>query len=480
MPEAVTAPAVVGALARWAAGTDFDTLPRDAVWAAKRALIDYLGVALAGSDHPLAARLQSYLDAQHCTGSCGLIGRAGRASFESAVLFNAAIGHVLDFDDTCEGLGGHPSVVLLPGLLALAEVRPVTGRELILSYCVGYEVLAELGRRVNFEHYNRGWHPTATLGVVGSAVACAKLIGLSAERTAAALAVALSFSAGLKVNFGTDMKAVQVARGAQGGVIAAQMAAAGISGSPEAFEGRRGFGEVYNGPGQFRDEPVAPSFPLPWSLVDPGPVIKQYPCCGSTHSAVDAARGVSAALGTADGIERVVVRLHPNRLAHTNRPSPRTPLDAKFSVQFVTALALSRGNVVLSDFEEDSLRDPKVLSLADRVSAEPLPADRLGPEQFAAETEVWTRGGRHEFARVEKAKGRGAGLALTDAEVTGKFSNCADRVIGAASVKQLLADAFRLEDLQNVGQLMGQVVGVPSSSRRPSPAGKVSLCPTAG
>lgn len=444
-------------VAEWAVGTKYETVPDQALKSAKHALLDHLGVALAGSEHVLAPKLRAYVDVAGSDQVCGLVGRHGRASVESAALFNATMGHVLDFDDSSDALGGHPTVPMLPSLLALSEVRRYSGRELLTAYCVGYEVLAHLANLVNFEHYDKGWHPTATLGVMGCAAACAKLLGLDAAGVSAALSIAASFASGLKVNFGTDMKSVQVGHAAQQGLVAARMAAAGITGRVNAFEGERGFGAVYNGPGLFRSHPIQEGPDRIWDLVEPGLVIKQYPCCGSTHPAIDAARVLREGVGDCRNIESVVVRLHPRRLAHTNRPVPVTALEAKFSVQYAVAAALVRGNVALHDFDEEQRLDPAVNALLSRVVAEPLPEERYGPEHFAGEVELTLTNGERHMKRVEKAKGRGSRFALSDDEIISKFHGCTQDILPEGVGQDVMTSVFDLDNLRDVRPIIGMV-----------------------
>lgn len=454
------AEAVFGNIANWASSVGYDDIPAAALQGAKNAILDFLGVALAGSTESVPIMLRDYLTASGSDKTCGLIGPNGRAGVEAAAFFNAAAGHILDFDDCSDTLGGHPTVAILPGILALAEAHRVSGRDVLRSYCIAYEALAHIAKMVNFEHYDKGWHPTATLGAFGSAVACATLLGLTADGVSMALSIASAFSAGLKVHFGTDMKAVQVGHAARVGAAAAAMAAVGVTGKADAFEGRRGFGEVYNGAGKFRVLPMTGHDAMTWDLVDPGLVVKQYPCCGSTHPVVDAAREIRQSIEGPDDLERVVVRLHPRRLAHTNRPVPASALEAKFSVQFAAATALVHGNVILGHFSLEALSDDAVHAVLQRLTAEPLPESRYGPEHFAGEIEIWLRNGDHRAYRVEKAKGRGARLALSPQELTAKFLSCAAPVLGDDSARYVAQDVLALESCTEVGPLMNLVTDV--------------------
>lgn len=437
----------------WLSGLAPEAMPEAARTTAKRAVLDLLGVAAAGSGHDLAGRLEQYLVAAGLDGGpCRLFGSTRRARPEAAALLNSAVGHVLDFDDSSNTLLGHPTTVIVPALLALADIRPTSGLELLTAYGAGFEVAAHLARQVNDAHYGRGWHPTATLGVFASAAAAARLLGLDAGRSAHALEIASACAAGLRAHFGTHMKPVQVGNASRNGVTAALLASVGIEGGASAFEHGQGFGAVYNGEDGFGAEPFDDSPRRHWDLVDPGLAIKQYPCCASTHPAIDAAVDLLTQL---DGctIERIGVRLHPRRLRHTDNPDPKTTLEAKFSVQYVVASTLHAGPVGLRDFTPDALARPGVRALLDRTEAAPFPPEECGPDHYAGEVRLELAGGRTLRRRVDRARGRDIHTALTDDEVRRKFVSCAEPVLGSTVAGALLERITSLEEMQDVSSL---------------------------
>ena len=449
--------------AHWVAGLQYDAIPSEARQNARRAVLDLLGVSIAGTSHELALLLGNYLESARLTADtrCGLFGRSERASTEGATLYNAAIGHVLDFDDSSDTLGGHPTVITLPALLAISETRSVTGAELLTAYVAGVEVSAHVANQVNFAHYERGWHPTATLGIFGCAAASAKLLGLDADGIARALSIASAAPSGLRAHFGSHMKSVQVGEAAQNGVRAALLAAAGIAGHPAAFEHEQGFGAVYNGEAGFRSEPIDGSPTRQWDIVDPGLVTKQYPCCASAHPAVDAALDLRPELGDIDVLQEIRIRLHPRRLRHTNNPHPSTPLQGKFSVQYVVATALATGGVTLGDFTPEALDRPDVRKLLDRTRAEAFPPEECGPDHYAGEVVLTTSSGSVLRRRVEKARGRGSSHALRDDEIIAKFRACAVPVLGDARANAILDAVNSLETMGDVRALVSLTTGAP-------------------
>src|SRR5580704_17545055 len=391
-------------LARRIRAFTYDDLPDAALECAKTGILDTVGVTLAGSAEPCA---QIMLRVCTTTGPALVFGSAQRLSITDAALVNGTASHALDSDDCSNTLGGHPSVPILPGLFALADAMPASGRDFIAAYVAGFETETRIARAVNFHHYDKGWHPTATLGVFGAAAAASRLLGLTAAQTATALAIAASFSSGLKANFGTMTKPLHVGQCAQNGVMAALLAREGMSASHDVFEHRQGFFNVFNGAGNYDADAVMRDWAEPLDIVTPGIAIKQYPCCGSTHPAIDAMLDLVDAHGlTPDNVAHIVSWTHPRRLAHTNRPTLRSALDAKFSVQYCLARAIVDRQVVLSHFDDDAYLDPLVAQVMGRIEAAPHP--QMSPAStahFGAEVTVTTTDGRRVAKAVDIAVG---------------------------------------------------------------------------
>ena len=197
-------------------GMGFDALPPEAVHWAKVGVLDFVGVTLAGHAEPCAQLLARVSAA---SGPALVFGSGRRAAPLDAALINGTASHALDFDDCSDTMGGHPSAQVLTALFALADTLDVnggevSGRDLLAAYVAGFETETRIGRAVNFHHYEKGWHPTATLGVFGAAAACAHLLRLDPGAIATALAIAASLSAGLKANFGTMTKPLHVGHAA--------------------------------------------------------------------------------------------------------------------------------------------------------------------------------------------------------------------------------------------------------------------------
>ena len=372
-------PPLAPQLADWVAGLRYDDLPPAVVDGIRDRLIDTVGVAIAGigSDAGLAARAvaERWAGLEEST----VLGETRRLPAEGAALVNGTYAHSLDFDDTHLPSIVHPSAPFVPAVLAQAEAVGTGPEETAVALAAGYEVLCrlamaqydpELGNSVLFEH---GFHATSIIGALAGATACARLLGLDAGGIANAIGVAASVGSGIiEANRGGgSVKKLHGGWSAHGGVVAARLAAEGLSGPPTVLDGRFGFFEAFAG-GSWRPEEVTRGLGSSWSLLEI--VVKPYPCNHFTHCVVDAAlalkaRGLRAAdvrsvtIGTAGASWRTI----GDPIGEKRRPG--SPHSARFSAPFVFATALLGGGglgVALDDFTEETIADPERLALADR------------------------------------------------------------------------------------------------------------------
>lgn len=435
--------------------TKLKDIPEEACTLAKEVILDCLGVAVCGFREPASQLIIKYISSLGCRPQATIIAQGLQTACGEAALANATMAHALDYDDISDTIGGHPSVVILPAVLAVGQYLKASGQRVLEAYIKGFEVEAKLATLVNFEHYDKGWHPTATLGVFGSAAACAVLLELDEERTATALSMATSMASGIKENFGSMTKPLQAGMASHNGVRAAMLAQNGFTAKKSAFEGKQGFFNVYNGPGKYRIENLEKMFGNPWDLISPGLAVKQYPCCGSTHPVIDAVIYLADQYDLSpEEIARIQVAVHPRRLAHTNRPNPLTSLEAKFSLQYVTAIAATKRWVGLEDFCADRLHEKEIQKMLAKIEAISLPQERWGSEHFAAEVDIACKDGRSLHHRVEKAKGRGPQLFLTEKELERKFLDCTTQLLRLETAQECMMIIKELESIANIGMLM--------------------------
>ncbi|MGE0716109.1 MAG: MmgE/PrpD family protein [Alphaproteobacteria bacterium] len=463
-------------LGRLVAGFTAEQVGKKALEQARTCILDTIGVTLAGVDEPCSRILRETPGVGDGPGKAVVMGTSLRTSMLDATLLNGTASHALDFDDFSGVMGGHQSVPLVPLLFALADERGATGRALIAAYAVGVETEIRLARAVNFHHYDKGWHPTATLGVFGAAASAAHLMRLGPERTTVALAIAASMAAGLKANFGTMVKPLHVGHCGRSGLMAALLAERGYDASMNAMEHRQGFLDVFNGPGTYDIDKLFAGWAEPLEIADDTIGLKQYPCCGSTHSAIFMMQELRRAHGlTPDKVKAITLLPHGRRLRHTDNPRPKTPLEAKFSVQYVCARALKDGSVRLRDFEGEVHFDPVIARLLDVTEARPHPDMRDdAPEQWGAEVIVDLVDGSRVARRIENLVGRGGAYPMSSDELWDKFSDCAERTLPRAQIAPLFE---RLETLEHAADVTQVTKLTEVSPHHKKPPARIVLVP---
>jgi 2-methylcitrate dehydratase PrpD len=434
---------------------NYDGLPDEAVSWAKTAILDTVGVTLAGSSEQCVRILEKIQSPG--SGPCQIFGRDKRTNPLDASLINGTASHALDFDDFATTIGGHPSVPLVPALMALGEIQDTSGKKLLTAYIAGYETQSRIAKGVNFHHYEKGWHPTATLGIFGTVAASAHLLELNEKQTATALAIAVSLASGVKANFGTMTKPLHIGHSVRNGVQAVLLASHGFTANLEAFEEKQGFLNVFNGPENFNVDKIFEDWANPLDIIDPGLGLKQFPCCGSTHPAINCMLNL---FGTekinVDQVASINILTNPRRLPHTNNPDPQSPLEAKFSIQYAVARALVDGCVTLDHFEDDAFNDSRVRKIMNCISVWEHP--EMGVEtdnQFGAEVIVVCENDKTVSSRIDHQVGRGPSNPMTKNELWDKFEDCAKRVLFRDSIVELFDKLDRFETISTITEITG-------------------------
>jgi aconitate decarboxylase len=425
-------PGLTRQLAARVAGIEFAQLPGEAVETVKRGVIDCIGVLFAGRDEPVVELLSKAISIGE---EASVLFDRGRAGSADAALINAAAAHALDYDDT--GLDGHPSVVLVPTIFAEGERLGAHGKELIAAYVAGYETWAELIGRDADRHHGKGWHPTAVFGTVAAAAAASRLSQSNPEKTAHALAIAASMAGGLVANFGSMAKPFQVGRAAQSGVLAARLAAAGMSASADALEHPGGFLAAVSPKGRVRPEAEITR----WHIARHGVNIKRYPVCYALHRAIDAALELKVQADEVQSIELQLGKLQAGMLRHS---APQSAPDAKFSAEFAMAAALLNRRVGLAELRDDFVRSERVQALMRKVRV--TTTDAADPDEplfapFDLLSVRFTDGSVRSRESKRYAKGH-ARDPLGMHELRAKFDDCTGGTRGALFEKLL-----RLETL---------------------------------
>src|SRR6266478_6587446 len=354
------------ALAERASALRYDDLPAAASALARQCVLDYLGVALAGAADPLVRILLDELTEAAGAPQASIIGHNARLPALSAALVNGAASHALDYDDVNMAMPGHPSVAILPALLALAELKGSSGREVITAFVAGYETACRIGAALQPGHYNLGFHATSTVGCFGAAAACARLLGLDTAATATALGVAGTQAAGLKSQFGTMCKPFHAGKAAQNGLLAARLASRGFTSRADIVECEQGFA-LTHGP-DFSPE-AALAGPPEGGLHLFANLFKYHAACYLTHAPIECARALRRQHRlTPEAIAGITLRLDASCERVCNIPAPVDGLQSKFSLRQTVAMALAGVDTASLDaYSTENALDPALVRLRDRV-----------------------------------------------------------------------------------------------------------------
>ena len=442
--------------AEYVTTSGLEDFPPEAVAAAKAAIIDCLGCMLAGSKETLADVLCDYVVGLGGTPSATVVGRGFKTSTPEAALINGAMSHALDYDDVTFITKTHPSAVLIPAALPLAEEVGATGGEMLPAYLLGFEVACAVGDAISPAYYDDlGWHPTGPLGTLGAAAAASRLLGLDAGQTAMAISLAASQAAGLRQNFGTITKPYHAGAACRSGITAAKLVRAGFTASADALEGRFGFMRAFSGGSGYDPEKAAASIGNRCYMVESGIEIKKYPCCGSAHLALDAtARLLAQETFTADQVDRIDVLVDfdpPRSLIHSR---PTGGLEGKFSMQYCLAAEILDGQIGLASFTDEQVARPEVQRLIPRIEMRRHPGyeGQLSWTEAYNQVEVHTKDGRVLTERAERATtGALRGVIMEDVRV--KFLDCASVALTEQDANTALGMLDNLENLGPVGPL---------------------------
>ena len=421
---------------------------------ARTAFLDTIGCMLLGA--PSApARIAREAMAGWGQGDAVVAGTGQTAAAPWAALANGTAAHAYDLDDHEDPGVTHPSAVLVPALLALAAERETGGAELLDAYIVGLEAIMRLGEAVNFSHYNLGWHSTRTLGTIGAAAAAARLMRLDAGRAAHAVSLATSMGGGYTSQVGTTAKPLHAGLAAQGGMVAAAMAAAGASSGPGALDGPVSLASLMVAPGEARFDGFD-RLGVPWGIEQHGLSIKIHACCSYIHRAIDGVLRLRAQnrikLGEIAAIRVGLIEAHRAILPFD---AARTPAEALFSVPHTVALALIRGAVTSADFTDAAIADPTIRALAAKVTVETRVARRskvnVDPDDPDL-VEITLTDGSTLATAVAVPRGAPANPLSPD-EVLAKFHRCAAASVDTARATAIADACARLERLADVREL---------------------------
>ncbi len=418
---------VTRVLAGYVADLTYERIPEQARRVARRALIDTIGCAIAGSGEPAAqlALAMGREDGGNPRSTVVFAGRSGGTGAlklppANAAMINAIAGHALDYDDV--NTMGHPSVPVVFTALAAAEDAGASGRELLAAYVAGVETETKINRAFGESHYLHGWHSTSTLGVFGAAAAAAKTYRLNADQIAMAFGIAASQACGLRRNFGTMTKPFHPGHASWAGLTAARLARAGFTADESILDSPQGYFPVFSA-GAY-DAARAVGEIDKWALITPGLSVKKYPCCYCTHASIDAALTLKERFRIDPAMVTAVrAELSPFYLSPLIHHRPQSGLEGKFSIEYTVAAALFDSKVVLKSFTDEMVQLGAVRQLLERVSSRSHNVKGEGVQGTFARLTIELNDGSHLVEEVVEPRG-GAGNPMSDEEIAAKFVDC--------------------------------------------------------
>lgn len=427
--------------ARWS------DLPQNVRRETLRSFVNILGCTIGGARHEVVdiadRTLGEYAGAPHAT----VIGRGRKADALHASLINCVSSSIYSYDDTHAEAVVHPTGPVATAALALTERRPANGADFLLACALGIEFVCRLSKAISVPPAKGtvAWSQTGVAAGIGAAIAAAKLLQLDATRMQYAIGIALSQAAGFRVMHATMVSSFMPAQAAQMGLRAAVLAERGFTASPAALEGKYGFFEV------FAESPHLPS--LVDGLGERFEILrntyKPYPCGIVIHPIIDACLQLRRehAIDPAQ-VDSVRIKASPGAMALCDRRNPQNELQAHVSLYHWTAAVLIRGTARIAELQDPTVQDPAIIAFQDKVTTQlddSLKAD-------ATEVTITLKDGSNRTCRIDHCIGS-ATNPMTDEQLTQKFSDMAEPVIGTARTREMVERTWAVEAAADVGDL---------------------------
>jgi 2-methylcitrate dehydratase PrpD len=431
----------------------YERLPSAVLDASKRSILDCLGVTLAGRTEDAGRIVSEYIGDSgrpEATVICG----GFKTSAEQAAWVNGTSAHALDYDDyfaTEQSAPYHPTVAILPAVLAAGEKLRVSGRDVLLAYVTGFEVEARIATVCARQQYDSGWHITSSLGSIGAAAAAAGLLKLDGEKTRIALGIACSLAGGLRKNFGTMTKPLHAGNAARNGVTAVMLARQGFTADRDILDSPLSYFEVLNSQA---DPKANQETKEGYYIISPGVALKPYPSCAYSHWVIDAALALRERFKiTPDNIAGIECRTSSGLPGVLIYSSPKTALEGKFSLEFCTAISLIDGEASLKQFTDDKVRDPVVRELMEKVNYVHPPEMGSGLTDFRGELVIKLLNGEVYSQKVDTARGNPKN-PLSQQELIDKYKDCARLSLSPEDTDKSLDLLLNLEAVTDIADLM--------------------------
>ncbi len=435
------------ALANYSSGLRFEDIPEDVRTIVKHCVLDWLGVTLAGSREDAGRIVREEALEQGGAPQATLIGGGSRANIAQAALVNGTASHALDYDDVHFAFLGHPTVTVLPAVLALAERDARNGRDLMTAFVAGVEVGSRVGQYVTEAHYLQGHHATGTLGTFSSAAGTARILGLDAEVCATALGIAATQAAALKSMFGTMCKPLHAGKAAANGQYAALLAKRGFSSRRDGIECSQGFADTQSP--VVDPEGVLDGFGERFHTRDV--LFKYHATCYGTHASIEALARLRNAHGIdSRSVDKVEIRVPSRNLNVCNIQEPRTGLEAKFSLRLVSAMALAgKSTSDIAEFDDRVCADRELVRLRDRVRV-------VGDDELARGTSevIVCMNDGVVYREFDNVSAPNRDLDDQSRRLREKFLTLASPVIGDGKAREIVDLVRELEQLESMDDLI--------------------------
>jgi len=439
-------------IAEWISSTDKISHPL-ALQRANDAFIDTIACILAAANEPVTNNVFEGFRGSS-GGVCSVAGRMDTFSSENAAMVNGSAAHALDFDDNFIPAVTHASAVMVPALLALGEEIGATGDQLLDAYIIGLEIQAWLGHQMIPAHYEQGWHATSTIGAIGSAAACVRLMSLDENTISSAISLATSMACGSKIQFGTMSKPLHAGLASRAGITATKLAVAGVEASPNPFDGPWGFISLYKGASESNGPRIAAL-----SILEDGLAQKRWPCCASAHRTLDSVYQLihehKISPNDIESIETIIPDSNCKNLRFNN---PKTVNESRFSMTYTVAALVLSGSLTLDDFNETALGRTAVQDFMPKVwmkSAKAGSGDHKSIWDLPAITTITC----HDGTRYCDKKLQPVGTIhapFSEAELDAKFLACACRLFDqdlSVQFLEILRD-FQSRNVRQIASLM--------------------------
>ena len=435
VPADTSAPPITAILARFVAQHPTRGWSDAVEHEAHRTFYNWLGCAIGAAQHEAADAAVAAVQLLQPAAQASVLGRSERVDMASAALVNGITSHTFDFDDTHLKTIIHPAGPVASAVLALAEQRGSSGRDVLDALVLGIDVACRIGNVMYPDHYDRGWHITGSTGMLGAAAGCARLLKLDEQQTTMALGIAASQPVGLREQFGTMTKPFHPGGAARAGLMSALLASQGFTASPRALEAPRGFVQVASDKRAWHEvtDELAQRFEISFNSYKP------FACGIVIHPSIDACVQLRDKGVRPEQVERIELRVHSLVLELTGKKEPKDGLQGKFSVYHGCAVGLMFGRAAEEEFSDAVVTHPDVVALRNRVQA--TVDDSI--DEAAVHVVAVLRDGQRIEVRVEHAIGS-LQNPLTDAQLEAKFGSLVEPVLGEAKARAITAACWTL------------------------------------